>query len=192
MKTRDDIEDLEEEAGTRRRCYFCERLDRAEKGIAIRRGEPVRVEVVGSGSAEMKKGVAEAAAKSLAERGHAVDPAAAVGVRVKLSGQKRVTVVSKTPFAPPGFDVNKNSARGGYEIAYTISLFGRDGCETPALTTNTLHGFADDKGRLDAFYQHVGTRAGDLGIPIEGNWDRTGPVELLGTTRLGIDGVLEP
>jgi hypothetical protein len=169
-----------------------ERISRAEKGIALRRGEPLRVEVVGSASGDMKKEVAEAAAEALAKRGWAIDPAAPAGVRIKLTGPKSVTVVAKDPFAPPGFQINKNSARSGHEIGYAVCVFGQGGTETPPLTTHSLSGFADEQGRLEPFYHHVGARAGDLGVPLEGFWDRTGPIELMGTSRLGIDGVLMP
>jgi hypothetical protein len=169
-----------------------ERLNRAQNGIVFRRGEPVRVEVVGSGSAEMKKEAAEAAAKALADNGQAVDPEAPVGIRIELSGPKSVTVVTKDPFAPPGFQINPNSARSGYEIGYKVFFFSRAGCVTPAVTTHGLSGFADEAGRLDAFYRHVGARAADFGASFEGFWDANGQVELLGTSRLGIDGVLEP
>jgi hypothetical protein len=169
-----------------------QRISRAEQGIALKRGEPLRVEIVGSGSVDMQKAVADAAARALAERGWAIDPAASAGVRIKLTGLKSVTVVAKDPFAPPGFQINKQSARGGYEIGYAVCVFGQGGTETPPLTTHNLSGFADEQGRLDAFYQHVGARAGDLGVPLEGFWDRTGPIELMGTSRLGIDGVLAP
>jgi hypothetical protein len=169
-----------------------ERISRAEQGIAIRRSEPLRVEVVGSASGDMKKEVAEATAEALAKRGWAIDPAAPAGVRIKLTGPKSVTVVTKDPFAPPGFQINKNSARSGYEIGYAVCVFGQGVSETPPLTTHSLSGFADEQGRLDAFFRHVGARAGDFGIPLEGFWDRDGPIEILGTSRLGIDGVLMP
>jgi hypothetical protein len=168
------------------------RLDRAAKGIVFRRGEPIRVEVTGPGAVDEKKAAAEGAAQTLSDRGVGVDPNARAGIRIKLTGPRAVTVVSKDAYAPPGFQINKNSARGGYAVKYAITFFNLDGVVTPEVTTGELSGFAEGKDRLDGFYRYVGGRAADLGVPLEGPWDGQGPIELNGTSGLGIDGVLEP
>jgi hypothetical protein len=168
------------------------RLDRGRKAIAFKRGEPVRVEVVGSGSAELKKQTAEGAAAALAKQGLAVDPEAKVGLRIELSAPKSVTVVSRSPNAPPGMDINPKSGRAGYQIACKIYFFNREnGVVTSPITTHDLHGFADEEGRLDAMYRNFGERAAPPGGLLAGMWDGAGQIQMLGSTPLGIDGVLE-
>jgi hypothetical protein len=169
------------------------RLDRGRKGIRFRRGDPVRVEVVGSGSAELRKQAAEGAAAALAKQGLAVDPEAKAGVRLDLSAPKSVNVVSRIPNAPPGMDVNRQSGRSGYQITCKVLFFNREtGVVTPPFTTHDLHGFADAEGRMDVLYSYVGSQAAPPGGVIAGLWDREGQIQMLGTTTLGIDGVLEP
>jgi hypothetical protein len=169
------------------------RLERGRRGIEFRRGDPLRVEVVGSGSVESQKQAAEAAAAALAKQGLAVDPEAKVGVRIELSSPRNVTVVSRIPNAPPGMNVNTKSGRPGFAISYKVLFFNREnGVVSPPFTTHEVQGFADDEGRLDRLYRNVGDAAAPPGGILTGMWDREGQIQMLGSTTLGIDGVLEP
>jgi hypothetical protein len=165
----------------------------AEKGIAFRADEPIRIEVTGKGKTEMKQLLAEAAAEAVAQRGKAVDPAAKVGVRIELSAIKKVKIAPGTP--PPGIivPIKGKDVRDGYEIEARTYLFNSEnGSVSKTAHVQTAHVPADEPDWEGKLFKWVGKRVGTENVPLAGYYRSDGTnAGLSQPAQLGIDGVLE-
>jgi hypothetical protein len=163
-----------------------------QKGIAFRADEPVRIEVAGSGSTKAKQLLADTAAEELAKRGKAVDPSAAVGVRIELPPAKREsrprsTTVEFIGSPPPGelMEVYRIEAR-----VYGINRKNGSVSKTPSVVSSAVA--VTEPDWETAICRGIGKALGMRVIPLAGRYDSDGKdVVLSQPAHPGIDGVLE-